>query len=229
MVLTVIAILGTHSRGALVGIVGMIVFFLLKTRRKFLPILIIAASIPFIPSIMPQHWFDRMHTIETYEQDGSATERLRAWGNAYELATQRPLTGGGYDVLIYWGGRDSHSIYFEVLAEHGFVGLALFLLLGFFTWRSATWIVRNTKRVAELKWASDLAAMLQVSMVGYGLAGAFLGLAYFDLIYCLIAVVVLTRKIVEKKLQETVTADNSLVDARQVGEIAPSTPASKTL
>jgi hypothetical protein len=40
--------------------------------------------------------------------------------------------------------------------------------------------------------------MIQVSMVGYMSAGAFLGLAYFDYIYHLVAVVVVTHHIVHR-------------------------------
>jgi hypothetical protein len=41
------------------------------------------------------------------------------------------------------------------------------------------------------KWASDLAAMIQVSLIGYAVGGAFLGLAYFDLPYHLMIIVLL--------------------------------------
>ena len=37
--------------------------------------------------------------------------------------------------------------------------------------------------------------MVQVSLVGYASAGAFLGLAYFDFYYTLVAVVVLTKTV----------------------------------
>jgi hypothetical protein len=42
--------------------------------------------------------------------------------------------------------------------------------------------------------------MVQVSLVGYGAAGAFLGLAYFDLLFNLYAMVVLNRVILERRL-----------------------------
>ena len=37
--------------------------------------------------------------------------------------------------------------------------------------------------------------MVQVSLVGYAIAGAFLGLAYFDFYYTLVAVIVLTKTV----------------------------------
>ena len=36
---------------------------------------------------------------------------------------------------------------------------------------------------------TELGAMLQVSLVGYAVGGAFLGLAYFDLYYHVIAII----------------------------------------
>jgi hypothetical protein len=85
------------------------------------------------------------------------------------------------------------------MGHHGFVGLGLFLLLGLMTWFTASWVIRNGRRSAEHRWAADLAAMVQVSLVGYATAGAFLGVAYFDLYFALITVVVLTKIVVVRE------------------------------
>ena len=65
------------------------------------------------------------------------------------------VTGGGFETFkgdlfeIYAPNpddvHDAHSIYFEVLGEHGFIGLTLFLLLAFATWRTASWVIGKTK------------------------------------------------------------------------------------
>src|ERR1700674_5347795 len=127
---------------------------------------------------------------------------------AFNLAKDRPL-GGGFDVFqpgmfaIYAPSpedvHDSHSIYFEVLGEHGFIGLAFFLMLGLATWRTASWVIKRARSDPAKRWAADLAAMVQVSLVGYASAGAFLGLAYFDYYYTLIAVIVLCKVVVGAK------------------------------
>jgi hypothetical protein len=52
-----------------------------------------------------------------------------------------------------------------------------------------------------LQWASDLARMIQVSLVGYAVGGAFLSLAYYDVPYDLLVALVLTRLLVEKELK----------------------------
>ena len=51
----------------------------------------------------------------------------------------------------------------------------------------------------ETKWCKDLGTMCQVALAGYAVGGAFLTLAYFDLPYNIMLVVVLTRAWVEKK------------------------------
>jgi len=198
MLLTFIAVLGTQSRGALVGVSAMVLFLVIKSRRKFLLLALLLGTAPLAYNFMPTSWHERMSTIQTFEEDSSAMERIDAWTFAYNQALERPLNGGGFEVFS--GNTDAHSIYFEVLGEHGFVGLALFLCLGFSAWFTGGWILRRTRKKEELRWCYDLATMLQVSLVGYAVSGAFLGLAYFDLYYHLIAMMVLTKILVYKHL-----------------------------
>lgn len=210
MLLTAVSIFGTHSRGALVGGAAMLLFLILKSRKKFVFIIMLAIAVPAVINFMPDHWFARMHTIETYKEDQSAIGRIDAWTYAFNYALDHPLVGGGFEMFV--GRTDAHSIYFEVLGEHGFVGLGLFLLLGIFTWRTASWVVKKSKKIKELTWAYDLGLMMQVSLVGFASCGAFLGLAYFDLVYHIVAMVVLLRMIVTRKLAE-LAAENQALDS----------------
>lgn len=216
MLLIPVAILGTQSRGALLAI-GAITFFLwMKSRKKLAPFIVIIIMAPILFNFMPQSWHDRMSTITSSaeERDASAQGRLLAWEFAIKIAAARPLGGGfrsftpiNYEYyapgLIAPGGRyqDSHSIYFGVLGEHGFVGLTIFLMLGFLGWRSANKIIKLTQKYKSDKWAYDLASMLQVSLVGYTTGGAFLGLAYFDLPYHIIIMIVITLRLIEQQPQ----------------------------
>ena len=204
MLLCAIAAIGSQSRGALLGMAIMGLFFWLKSRGKFFTGLAMAVAAALILTMMPQQWYERMATIEHYQHDASAEGRINAWHMAFNLAKDRPL-GGGFEAFqpgmfaVYapqpGNVHDSHSIYFEVLGEHGFFGLFLFLLLGLMTWRTCSWIIKRARGDPENRWAGDLAAMVQVSLVGYASAGAFLGLANFDLYYTLIAVVVLCKTV----------------------------------
>jgi probable O-glycosylation ligase (exosortase A-associated) len=202
--------LGSQSRGALIGIAAMLVLFWLKSRNKSVTLVLLAALVPFAIAFMPDSWEKRMRTIETYEEDASAMGRINTWRMAINVAADRPLTGGGFEMYNpstfarYAPNPNdihaAHSIWFQVLGEHGWVGLGLFLLLGILAYRNASWIIRKTKDLKEWRWASEMARMIQVSLVGYGVGGAFLSLAYYDVPYYLIAALVLTRKLVEKEL-----------------------------
>ncbi len=210
MVLCGISVLGSHSRGGFVAIVIMLGFLWWMSRAKLVPGLVLALLIPIAIGFMPEKWLDRMHTIEAYAEDASAMARIDAWETAFHVASDR-LFGGGFEmgsesVFARYAPVSSapcaaHSIYFQVLGEHGFPGLGLFLLLWLLVWRDAVWISNRSRNQKELAWASDLARMIQVSLVGYFAGGAFLSLAYYDVPYNLLVAVVLTRLLIEKELQ----------------------------
>ena len=212
MGLCMISALGSYSRGALVALVPMVFFLWLKSRNKAPLAILIILLAPLMFSMMPEKWFSRMETISTYDEDESAMGRINAWQTAFNIAKDRPLVGGGFQLyepqvfLRYAPNPEdvhaAHSIYFAALGEHGFVGLGLFLMLGVATWRLAGWVVRNSKTRPELSWASDLSLMIQVSLVGYAVGGAFLSVLYFDLPYYLLAILVLLRKEVQKTLAQ---------------------------
>ena len=203
MVMTGVAAIGSQSRGGLVAMLAMGLFLWLKSRNKVMTGLYMAVAIAITASVMPQEWYDRMNTIKTYEEDPSVLGRINAWHTAFNVAKDR-ITGGGFEMFQPptfsryapepFRVHDVHSIYFEVMGEHGFIGFGLFVLLALFSWMRARQIIKNCKNDPENKWAADLAAMIQVSLIGYGAGGAFLGLAYFDLPYHLMAVLVLTAK-----------------------------------
>jgi probable O-glycosylation ligase (exosortase A-associated) len=207
MVLSAVSAIGSQSRGALLAMAVMGAFLWLKSRKKIMTSIFMAVAIGITAMVMPQQWYDRMNTIQTYQEDDSAMGRINAWQTAYRVAKER-ITGGGLNMFQPPTFRryapdpdnvhDVHSIYFEVLGEQGFIGLALYLLLGLLTWRRASRIIKQCKKNPENKWAGDLASMIQVSMVGYAVGGAFLGLAYFDLYYHLIAMVIILHTLLNK-------------------------------
>ncbi len=210
MLLCAFSALGSYSRGALIAVSFSSLFLWLKTERKGSFGVVLVLLIPALITFMPSEWMQRMHTIDTYQKDRSAMGRINAWHMAWNLALDRPLVGGGYE--IYDKGvfaqyapnpldvHAAHSIYFQALGEHGFIGLALFLSLGLLTWRNGTWIIERAKRQPGCQWAANLARMIQVSQVAFATGGAFLSLDYFDLPYYELAIMLLTRVWLEKEI-----------------------------
>lgn len=209
--LTMLAAIGSYSRGALLGTFAMGFFLWVKSTSKFKTGLAFLVIVPVVFSLMPPEWTGRMHSIQTYDEDASATGRLNSWHFAFNVANTFVL-GGGPNVftphmfMLYAPEPDryydAHSIYFQVLGEQGYVGLAIFLLMFVVAWRTGSRVIRHCRDKEELVWALMLARMCQVSMIGYLAAGAFLTLAYYDLIYYVIAIMVCLEKILIKAPQK---------------------------
>lgn len=220
MSLTALAAIGSWSRGALLAIAAMSLAIWWYSKRKALLGLGLVTMWPLVVAFMPGGWDERMSTIINYTQDGSAMGRIEAWWTMWNLARAHPLLGGGFDIyndavfrLYAPAGsiaRAAHSIYFQVLGEHGFVGLFLFLLVWWLTWRTSVWIKRNTTPDGETRWAFHLAAMSQVSLVGYLVGGAFLSLAYFDLPYYILVMLISAQSILQAAAKSSAAVPHSV-------------------
>ena len=239
MALCGMAALGSYSRGALVGIAAMLLYFWWKSPKKVLMGAILVALVPIGIMFMPAKWTERMDTINTYQQDASAMGRINAWGMAKNLALDRPLVGGGIDIWtlsifkIYGPIPDdvhaAHSIYFQVLGEHGFPGLILYLSLAVLTVRRSRWLIKVTDKRDDLRWAGQLGMMVQVSLLGFAVGGAFLSLVYYDVPYYLIAVIVCTCHLVEETFKAEARQARMLAQEQQRRGIAPQPVAARAL
>ena len=183
--LSVLAVLFTYSRGGLLGLGCVLAILGARSKQRYLALPLVALTALLVFAVAPQQWVERMQTIETYHQDESAMGRLMAWRVGYEIANDSPLVGGGFEVFnqratyLKYAPQfdhflDAHSIYFNLLGEHGYVGLGLFLLLISFSLGTLVSIYRVGRRHEELAWVSDFAHMLGAGIVGYLVSGAFL-------------------------------------------------------
>lgn len=239
MLFSAVAVLGTQSRGAFLAIgVMSLVLWWRAPNKGLLGAGLIAAGIAAL-SIMPWSLGEKVSSITEYKEDSSAMGRINAWETAINIANDRPL-GAGFEMYnpVTWSiyapnpvesrasdpsiVRAAHSIYFQVLGEHGWIGLFLFMLLGWLTWRSAARLRAQTQREPDFRWVFLLASMIQVALIGFAVGGAFLSLAYFDLPYNLLVVVVVTERWLGAQLaarqREAPLAD--AMSRRMQGEIA---------
>lgn len=211
------AILGSQSRGALIALVAMAFMLSMKGQHPVRASVLLLGGIALAVSFMPESWTERMDTIGRYEDDSSAMSRIWAWKTYWAAALDNPIVGVGFvadNRVVFdryapvgppwdiFAGEIwvAHSIYFQVLGEHGFVGLALFLGLGVLAWRTAGRIAREVEHDPDLgPWVPALMRMSQVSLFGYAVGGAFLNLAYFDWPYYVVGYVLLCDAIVRQR------------------------------
>lgn len=198
------AAVGSQSRGAFLAIIAMVGALSWKSKHRLKISIALLVIIPFGLAALPETWWERMETIRTYEEDGSAMGRIVAWQLAWNIAIDR-ITGAGFATAtrtiydLYSSTPDAqvlvaHSIYFQVLGDHGFVGLFIYLAMWFTTYRMAGNLRKLTKNRPDILWIGDLGHMIQVSLLGFFVGGAFLSLAYWDVpFYILVLVVTLDR------------------------------------
>jgi probable O-glycosylation ligase (exosortase A-associated) len=221
MLLCGVAVLGTYSRGALLAASAMVSVLWWKGGRKALFTVLAAVAIILALSYMPENWYKRMDTILNYEVDDSATARLNVWVTMFNLAKDRPVLGGGFEVAkqevfdryspsTKFPPQVAHSIYFQALGEHGFVGLALYLLLYLTFWRNASALARSGKDEPDLAWARHLGRMMQVSAAGFLVGGAFLSLVNFDVPYYLMGVMMVAVALMKSESRSTASPEPSL-------------------
>lgn len=220
--LLITAIIGTYSRGALVGLVALAVYMIAASRRKVLGLIMVALVGTAVLVAAPATWFQRMDTIGDANDDHSFTGRVIAWKVSTMIALGRPLTGGGFHAVQHafaWGlyservgvldfiptaapgpfPRAAHSIYFETLGDLGFTGLFTFLALMGTAYLNCRAVRRRCAGNLGLRWANDLAFSLQSSLVVYAVAGAAVSVSYVDYLYIVVTLATVLRSIVERE------------------------------
>jgi putative inorganic carbon (hco3(-)) transporter len=202
--LSMASVIGSQSRGALLAIGAVGIFFWWKSGNKARTAGVIIFFALFALLFMPQSWQDRMGSIGDYKQDSSAMGRINAWQYSFNVANAR-LTGGGLqswslDHYAEYGvptdqAFAAHSIYFSVLNDGGWPGLILFLTILLLMWRQLSSVIKKTEDSSEHADYNFLARMLQISILAFMAGGAFLSLAYFDLAWHFMAITIVMTQL----------------------------------
>lgn len=217
LAVTIISILGSHSRGAFVGMSMVGLWVIMVSRRKFLSLAIVLFAAAAIYNFAPESWFGRIQTIETAETDSSFLGRVAAWKISAAAAIQNPLFGVGFHGIqnqSIWQGvmdtavalpydvgdlinyhRAAHSIYFEVLGDLGMLGFVIFVTLlvnGLYTRSEIKALAREIGPSAI--WARELGDLLAVGLVAYMVAGAGVSLGYFETMYAFLMMMEIVKQ-----------------------------------
>jgi len=196
------AALSSWSRGALVAMSALAVVLIWDSKRKYLAIPLMMLGIYLALGQLPEEWFGRMKTMETYEEDSSAMGRIEAWRDGFKFAVDHPLLGAGFEGWRNVTRKDWHSSYIEILAEHGFVAFTMWFSLLFGTIISLTRLNIMTRKFPEMAWVNNYTTMLRASLIAYAVGTAFLGLSYWDIFYHMVFISVLVKKFAEEEMAE---------------------------
>ena len=220
----IMTVLLTYSRGGFVGLAVVLAAITLRSRHKFFAAIIGVAAAFVLLASAPPAWMNRMGEFLHGNLDATANQRLVSWGTAWNFSHDYPITGGSFDTVpdefIFQryqprplpDGLPSsgpHSIYFQLLADQGFVGLGLFLLLIGSCFLTLFRVRHTARRFPEAAWLVDYTLMVEIAMMGFMTSGAFLGFVYLDLIYQMIGITVVIKMLLRKELSAISSAKKS--------------------
>ena len=231
--LDILGLVSTYSRSGFIGLGVLTLFALKSSKRKLLWIFIISSIIFLAMNFLPKEWFGRMDSMENAEEDSSFMHRIVVWKMCAVVAINNPFFGEGFKAienLRIWQNniddfhllefipspeadlfelvRAAHSIYFQVLSSHGFIGLFLFMLILFSAYVKIGAIIRRAKRNNMDEWVFIMLNMLRVSIIAYSLSGGTVSVAYFDFLYAIfVFIYVLDNRIVSKKYIQEVSSN----------------------
>ena len=190
--LAIATAIGTYERSALIGLVVLGVYMWVRTKHKIGFGIVLAVVACLIIYTTSGAWNARVATIGNFEQENSAYVRILVWRWTLGFVADHPLGGGFAAYLVdhielpgvgaepgYTEfGRAFHSSYFEVLGEHGYPGLVIFLLLAGSTFLMLRRLAKKARPYPELQWVVGLSNALQSGLAVFLTSGAFVGLAF---------------------------------------------------
>jgi putative inorganic carbon (HCO3(-)) transporter len=196
--IAVIGAFGTFARAALIACLVWAALAWWQSRRKLMVAVMMVAAAAAVVPLMGDAWLARISTSFEPSQEESANTRLLVWAWTIDLANRHPA-GAGFNAFlgnriemrnadgqeIVQEGRAFHSIYFEVLGEHGWIGVAIFFATFAVFFLDMRRIRRQVRDRPDLNWLGDLARALSHGMLIFMAGGAFVGIAFQPLQYYL--------------------------------------------
>ena len=201
--------IGTATRTGLICIGLVAIMGLRDSKRRILYMGAMTIAVMVAVPFLPHTYTARMHTIQGYQSDESASTRVAVWGWTWNYVQDHPAGGGfaaylGNHIVLnlkdargqpinnaieYDKARAFHSAYFEMLGEQGFVGFGLWALLhltGLFRLELLRRRFRRSTTETE-QWIAPLATALQHGHIIYLVGSLFIGIAFQPFVYMMIA------------------------------------------
>ena len=208
MLLMLIGMVKTESRGGFVGLVVIGVMLFLTgsgQARKYTLIAVIAGTALFSVAAPSAYW-DRIDTIFHYQKDYNLKEaggRIMIWKTGLKMIEQNPIIGVGIGCFPnehaklspYHLQSAAHNAFVQVTAELGIVGLFLFISIIVVSLVMSQRIKRAARAHLtdpDLLW---LASAVQVSFIGYVTCAFFLSHAYSGIFsFCVATGAIMTAR-----------------------------------
>jgi len=224
------------SRGGTVAVGAVILYLLFKSTRNLQGIIILSSLVLSVLTFAAPSYWEEMSTI-TNTKEETVNMRFEVWKISLRIFKDNPIIGVGPG-NFQWNieghqseeqfeniGRSlsgsivTHSMFFEILAEFGTVGILLFGAILYYNYRDLKYINKKGKEMAEwlnnpkvdlrfgekkavakdITTAQHYGHALAGSIFGCLVAGIFLSLFYFSYFWILTAMVISLRQVTEER------------------------------
>lgn len=198
----VMTVLGSSTRGGQLALLAQ--FLLLFWRRIFrLKTLVIICIIGFMAFFFVPD--EQKQRFSEAGNDKSSRQRLLYWEKGFEMLNDHPVLGVGYfnfipylerhypEAMLYSHAELPHNIFIQVGADLGYVGLIFYLMLikcGFINVKQLRFSVD-----AEGQFWRRLCWALNISFVGFLVAGQFVSVVYYPFMWIHLAMVSCARSL----------------------------------
>lgn len=206
-----ITIVATSSRGAQLGLAGVVVWALLKSRFGFRALLWIVFVGWALTFVLPQEMLDK---YQSSGEDETSRARLALWGYGMEVIKDNPVLGVGYENWMLYCGYinphgvqagikclDPHNTYIEAAAETGLSGFILYVVLILFIFaRNA----RTRRYVAgsNNKFILYMAHGLDAGLIGYLISSTFVTVLFYPMIWMQLILTVTLHEIAKQQVPD---------------------------
>lgn len=208
--------LSTYSRGGFLACIAMGGTWWPRARRKVRALFGILAVIAIVLPNLPDAFWNRMHTIETYkeDEDRSALGRLHFWSVAVQMANANPLLGIGYNGFnlsykdydfsqgAYGTVKSVHNSFLGVLAELGYPGAILYIVIILGAMRSCSRVRKLAVKEPALLDLGESAVALQTSLIAFLVGGSFVIFQYNEMLWHMIGLTIALERLVAQREAE---------------------------
>lgn len=212
----------TYSRGGFLAVLAIATHFLFRAKRRMAALAAAAALALLTLAILPQEFWDRMETIPTSADqvdaetmERSAASRLHFWNVAILMANSSPIFGVGhnaynpsYDRFDFLDGefgrrRSVHSAWFGILAELGYVGMAIFIAIVASAWLALRRAINLGKHEPDSEHLAVYAKGLEAAMLAFIVGASFVPFQYNEFAWHLLALALAAGRIADDRIART--------------------------
>jgi len=201
------SVIATSSRGDLLGIVGVCIWFIIKSRKGLKALIGLLFIGWALYMVMPPEFKGE---FQSAGEDSTSIERLELWQYGMDIMLKHPVLGIGYDnwraycwfenpngMGIKHRCHEAHNTFVEAVSELGVPAFLILILMIFFMFiqnsRSRAYAKQNNN-----KFILYISHGLDGGVVGYVISAIFISTLFYPFIWFQLAMTVALHEVSKK-------------------------------